>query len=171
MTTLIITFKCPNDDTEIEVRLPVVGKKMSLDKLDAIPFLFIARSVSGKDRYKGVVDLEFDAVRVPRKGEHDRTAARGKAHRVLQDVLKRNLQHADAGAHHDGIVEAADEADVAACHDLAKIERRLAHDLDIRLSPHREVLPQRVPAAEELSDESLIHYGDETRSSHAFPTL
>jgi hypothetical protein len=38
MTTLIITFKCPNDDTEIEVRLPVVGKQMSLDKLDAIPF-------------------------------------------------------------------------------------------------------------------------------------
>ncbi len=60
MTTLIITFKCPNDDTEIEVRLPVVGKQMSLDKLDAIPFLFIARSVSSKDRYKGVVDLEFD---------------------------------------------------------------------------------------------------------------
>ena len=38
MTTLIITFNCPNDDAEIEVRLPIVGKQMPLGTLDALRF-------------------------------------------------------------------------------------------------------------------------------------
>jgi len=51
MTTLIITFKCPNDDAEIEsdCRLSATD---AVGTLDALRFSVIARNVSGRGRYK-----------------------------------------------------------------------------------------------------------------------
>ena len=61
--------------------------------------------------------------------EHDGAGARREARGVLEDVLEDDLEHALAGADHDGVVEPADQTDVAACHDLAEVQRRLTHKL------------------------------------------
>jgi hypothetical protein len=81
-----------------------------------------ALDLVGGDAGTFVVDLQFDRLVVLRQGDDDGGTARREADGVLEDVLQHRLEHALGRAYDHGVVEPADQPDVAAGHDLAHRE-------------------------------------------------